>query len=111
MTQPHLPFGLTIAERFEAFHRDNPQVYGVLVRLAREWIQQTGRRHLGIGALTERARWDIAIATRTPDYKINNNFRAFYARLIELQEPDLRGVFKFRPSEADEWIDSYAAAS
>lgn len=110
MTQPHLPFGVSIADRFDQFHEQNPEVYRVLVRLAREWIRRTGRRHLGIGALTERARWDIAIATNDPDYKINNNFRAFYARLIELQEPDLRGLFKFRPSEADAWIDERKAS-
>lgn len=102
--QPRLPFGITIAERFEQFHADNPEVYRVLVRLAREWINRTGRRHLGIGALTERTRWEIAIATNDPDYKINNNYRAYYARLMMLQERDLRDIFDLRESEADEWI-------
>jgi hypothetical protein len=104
MTQPHLPFGLTLADRFDQFHEDNPDVYRVLVRLAREWISRTGRRHLGIKALCERARWEIAIATNDPDYKINNNYTAFYARLIMLQEKDLRDIFHLRESEADEWI-------
>jgi hypothetical protein len=111
MTQPHLPLGVTIADRFEQFHEANPDVYRVLVRLAREWIDRTGRRNIGIGALAERARWEIAIETKTPDFKINNTYRAFYARLIELQEKDLRGVFHFRESEADEWILTLQAAS
>lgn len=109
MTQPHLPFGLTIADRFEQFHEANPDVYRVLVRLAREWIQRTGRRHIGIGALYERMRWEIAITTSDPDFKANNDFRAFYARLIEAQERDLRGLFRFRASAADSWLDQYRA--
>jgi hypothetical protein len=102
--QQCLPFGLTIAERFEQFHEDNPDVYRVLVRLAREWIARHGTRHLGIGQITEVARWEISMATSDPDFKLNNNYRAFYARLIMVENPDLAGVFDLRFSEADEWI-------
>lgn len=105
-----LVFDGTIAERFEQFHRDNPHVYRTLVRLAREWVNTTGRRKLGIGALYERARWDLAIATGDPDYRLNNNFRAFYSRLIAAQEPDLADLFELRSSQADAWVDHYLAA-
>lgn len=89
---------------FEQFHRDNPQVYAILVRLAREWVRATGRDKLGIKALYERARWEIAIQTQDADYKLNNNFTAFYARLIMAQEPDLSELFHMRGSAADQWI-------
>ena len=46
--------------------------------------------------------------TTDPEYKINNNFTAFYARLIMAQEPDLAGIFDLRTSEADEWIATIA---
>lgn len=103
-------FDATMSERFETFHAENPRVYRVLVSLARQWIEATGRNKLGIKTLYERARWEIAIATNDPDYKLNNNFTAFYARLIMLQEPDLRGLFDLRRSEADEWLDSRLAS-
>lgn len=93
----------TPAEKFEQFHHDNPAVYQALCDLARQWINSTGRRKIGIGALVERVRWDIAIATSDPDFKINNNHRPFYARLIMAQEPDLADVFDLRTSIADEW--------
>lgn len=109
--QQRLPFGLTIAEQFEKFHEDNPEVYATLVRLAREWIRKTGRRHLGIGQLTERARWEIAMATSDPDYKINNNYRAYYARLMMAENRDLDGIFNLRVSEADEWMRERQVAS
>lgn len=93
---------------FDRFHADNPRVYEVLVRLAREWVARTGRHKLGIATLYERTRWEIALATSDPDFKLNNNFRAYYARLIMLREPDLAGLFDLRASEADEWIAGVA---
>lgn len=106
-TQLLLVFDATMADKFVRFHEDNPHVYMTLRRLAREWVSRTGRRKLGIGALFERARWDIAIATNDPEFRLNNNFRAFYARLLMRQEPDLDGLFELRPSLADQWVDEY----
>lgn len=94
---------LTRTERFEKFHAENPRVYEVLVALAREWVTRTGRDRLGIATLYERARWDIAVATNDPEFKLNNNWKTYYARLIMLQEPDLAGLFARRSSEADVW--------
>lgn len=81
---------------FWSFHHDNPHVYDLLVRLAREW-QMTRGGGLGMKMLYERARWEVAVTTTTSDdYTLNNNFTAFYARLIMECEPDLAGVFKLR---------------
>lgn len=98
----------TAAERFELFHQQNPKVYRTLVGLAREWIARTGRHRIGIGALFERARWELAIATNDAEYRANNSYRAYYARLIMRQEPDLDGVFELRKSTADEWFGGAA---
>jgi hypothetical protein len=93
---------------FDRFHADNPKVYETLVRLAREWVGRTGRHKLGIATLFERARWEIALATTDADFKLNNSYRAYYARLIMLREPDLAGLFDLRASEADQWIAGVA---
>lgn len=100
---------MTLAERFEEFHRENPHVYRVLVKLAREWVQQTGTRKLAIKTLYERARWEIAMNTSDAEFKLNNSYTAFFARLIMDQEPDLRRIFDLRSSEADEWMAAKAA--
>jgi len=99
----------SMTARFEQFHAENPHVYETLTRLAREWITKTGHRKLGIATLFERARWEIALATNDPDFRLNNNWRAFYARLIMRQEPDLAGLFHLRISEADGWIEARTA--
>lgn len=108
-TQLALVFDAGTAQRFEEFHEANPHVYTTLTRLAREWVAATGRHHLGISVLFERARWDLAIATNSADFKLNNNYRAFYARLIMWRETDLAALFDLRVSAADEWIARYAS--
>jgi hypothetical protein len=77
---------------FWKFHMANPHVYALLVRLAREWKNQTGRK-LGIKALFERARWEYSVRTTKTAPALNNNHTAFYARLIMEQERDLNGIF------------------
>jgi len=92
------------AEKFEKFHQDNPNVYEALVSLARRRVNRTGRRRMAIASLFEVARWEISLSTTDPDYKIANDHKPFYARLIMAQEPDLDGAFELRSSEADMWL-------
>lgn len=96
-----LLFDGTTAQRFEIFHRENPHVYRTLVRLAREWIERTGQRRVGIKSLYEVARWQIQMETSDAAFKLDNTFTAYFARLIDEQEPDLSGLFEFRRSQAD----------
>ena len=93
---------------FDRFHSDNPRVYQVLVRLAREWVARFGGHKLGIATLYETARWQITLATNDAEFRLNNNWRSYYARLIMAQEPDLAGLFDLRASKADEWIAGVA---
>lgn len=88
---------------FEQFHRQNPHVYKCLVSLARQWVTVTGRDKLGIGALYERARWEFAMTTTDTDYKLNNDYRAYYSRLI-MRNEGLHGLFNLRSSKADGWM-------
>jgi hypothetical protein len=94
----------TVAERFVDFHTKSPDVYHALVTLARQWVARTGRRKLGIKTLFERARWELALTTSDPDFKLNNNYAPYYARVIMRQESDLDGMFDLRTSEADDWL-------
>lgn len=94
----------TIAERFEAFIEENPRVPAEMIRIADEWIARTGSRKLGVNALVEQVRWHVAISTSDPDFKINNVFAPFLARLIAATRPDLADCFEYRKSIADEWI-------
>lgn len=92
----------TALERsFWAFHAANPQVYARLRALALE-ARAAGVLTIGIAALFERLRWASQVETAGDPYKLNNNYRAFYARLLMAQEPTLRGLFRCRPSVGDD---------
>lgn len=93
---------------FLAYHRANPRVYTELRRIAREYIAATGADKVGAQQLIEAFRWRTHMETRSADFKINNNFAAFYARALDWFEADLRGKFQMRRSdEADAWIRGY----
>jgi len=86
-----------IQRPFARFHRENPQVYEKLVYLAHK-VKATGRKRYGIGSLFERLRWHYHIEMNRPDseFKLNNNYRSRYARLIMQTEPDLGDFFDLR---------------
>lgn len=87
---------MTAADRrFIAYHMVNPHVYTALVRLARGLVAN-GRRRFGIGMLFEVLRWETAMSTTGDDFKLNNNYRSRYARLIMATCPDLTDVFDTR---------------
>jgi hypothetical protein len=91
-----------IQREFEKYHDENPHVYKFLVHFARAAIQAMRDRgqdnpQYSIAAVVERARWHINFEVRGyQDFKINNDFRARYSRLIMRNETDLRGVFNLR---------------
>lgn len=88
--------------QFREFHHAHPAVYKALVERAREWKYQ-GHRKCGIGMLFELFRWDSGITFGPNDgFKLNNNYRSRYARLIMANEPDLDGFFETRQLDANE---------
>ena len=94
--EPTVPAGSTLLERFSAFHNSNPRVYEELRRLALV-LRARGHNRVGIAMLFEQMRWQWY--ERTVDvtgFKLNNDYRAYYARLLMDQEPELSGFFTTR---------------
>jgi len=82
------------AERAAAFHQENPHIYRMLVRYA---LQVPKGKRIGIELLWNRMRWDFAVSTdHGGDFKLNQNYKAWYARHIMAREPELAGVFETR---------------
>lgn len=96
------PREATIEAAFNAYHAAHPNVCDELIRMSRE-AKAAGRRRIGIGMLFEVLRWNAIIAG-LPDpheaYKLNNNYRSRYVRLIEERAPDLIGFFEKRALKA-----------
>lgn len=82
--------------KFRDFHKTNPHVYQILVRLARE-AKQAGKTKISVVLLVQVARWEIMFQTDSDDgFKINNSFTSRYARMIMDNEKDLDGFFELR---------------
>lgn len=58
-------------------------------------LQSRGITHHGIGSLWEVLRWNMQIE-RDGDFKLNNNFRSRYARLIIQEHPEFENFFELR---------------
>ena len=80
---------------FERFHQQNHHVLRYVVRIAQE-LKKRGFTRAGMKLIFERLRWLYAWQTRGDDYKLNNNYTAYYARVVMLICPDLDGFFKVR---------------
>lgn len=102
-----------IAVKFAEFHNAHPWVYVRLKELALD-LKQSGVKHYGISGLYETLRYEASLKAQDDEgFKLNNNFRALYARELARDEPGLKDFFKFRmrkprgtqgvAPEVDEW--------
>ena len=83
-------------QAFFAYHHANPQVYRALVKLARQW-KAAGHDRCSVNMLFEVLRYDQGLKTTSMDgLKLNNSYRSRYARVIQANEQDLRGMFETR---------------
>lgn len=92
----------TPREQFESFDQSNPQVYSKIVEIASFMKQNAKKDKYGIGAIWERLRWISDFETDGDQFKLNNNFRAFYARKLMSEHPEFLGFFEIRASIADQ---------
>lgn len=85
-----------IAVKFAEFHMAHPWVYDRLRDLALD-LRQNGVLHYGISGLYETLRYEASLKAKDEEgFKLNNNFRALYARELAQKEPALTEFFKFR---------------
>lgn len=84
-----------LEQRFITFHLANRHVYGALEQLALR-AHKAGVQKLGIGALVETLRYSASLQTAGDAYKVNNNHRSLYARMLIRNHPELRGLIELR---------------
>lgn len=97
MTEEYGP-NSKIYRAFVDYHTANPDVYWTLVRLAREW-KVAGHSKIGMKMLFEVTRWTFGLQPNkdpNEEFVLNNNYTAYYARLIMKHEKDLDGLFEIR---------------
>lgn len=89
----------TISERFQHFHSENPHVLTELVRICRR-VKANGYDRWSIDAAYQVLRYNRMIRTRGDAFKLNDHYRALYARKIMAECPDLAGFFEIRRRKA-----------
>jgi hypothetical protein len=86
------------ADAFIDFHHKNRHILALYVRFARE-LRAVGHERASIALITERIRWEHAVEVHhTDEFKINNNFRAHYARILNGME-EFKGMFATRAAK------------
>lgn len=95
-TEPALAQGDDVLEAAALdFHRRNPHVLREIAKVCLR-IRRAGRAHWSVNAAFEVVRYNAEITTDHRTYRLNNNHRAFYARWLMRDVPELEGFFETR---------------
>ena len=84
-----------IEEKFETYHKDNPHVYDLFVKFAKE-AKGSGMTKFSANGIFERIRWFTNIETTGERFKISNNYRPYYARKMMKEYPEFEGFFSIK---------------
>ena len=66
---------------FIDFHLDNPKVWELYLQFASDMVHH-GHKKLSSEMLINRVRWETMVNTTDKQFKINNNHKPYYARLL-----------------------------
>lgn len=85
-------------DRFMAFHSANPHVLAAIIFAALILKNEHGHARGSVKRIVENLRWSPSFRTAHGDreFKLNNTFAAFYARLAMDTESRLSGFFETR---------------
>ena len=86
------------------WHKENPHVYQMFERFALEAVD-SGKRNFSHWLIMNRMRWETALQTSGDEFKIRNDFIAYYARLFMAYHPEHEGFFRIKRMKEDE--DAY----
>lgn len=86
-----------IFDDFKAYHKANPIVWRLIVQQAFIRIRE-GYKNYGIAKCIEDIRWTFPthLIQKSGGLKIQNNFRAYYARGFHARYPEHAGFFRTR---------------
>lgn len=102
-TKRRIQSARNLCAKFYRYHKRNPQVAEWFLKAAQSLQQEEHRSRYAISAITERIRWDIrAGIIKTEGFRISNDIRACYARLVLMRDPNLCGLFALKHSNADD---------
>lgn len=84
----------TIA-KFINYLEEHPQIWQQFEKFALK-ILASGQTKSSAKLIMERIRWEEEIENKNAEFKISNNFTAYFARCFILKYPEHKGFFEFR---------------
>lgn len=82
----------SLKQRWWSWHKENPHVYELFERFSNEAIGK-GHTRLSAWLIINRIRWETMVETSGDDFKISNDYIAYYARLFMAYNPQHEGFF------------------
>lgn len=92
--------------KFPAYHLQNPHLYDLFKKYTMEAIS-SGRNNFSAEAIINRMRWD-SLVSGNDSFKINNTYKAFYARMFMNEFVQHKGFFRTRKSKFDSVVKKNA---
>jgi hypothetical protein len=86
-----LPFHIRQA-KFDQWHADNPMIWKHFEQFSLQAIAH-GKRRISHWLIINRIRWEIYFETEGGEFKISNDYIAFYARLWKAKHPQHKDLF------------------
>lgn len=98
-------------EQVKAYHKKHPEVWQLFCDFSFQMIDR-GYKHYSAKAVFERIRWEKdAGGDGVTQFKVGNNYPAFYARAFMKQYPHHDGFFRLREQtshkRAANYLDEY----
>jgi len=87
---------------FWEWHKANPKVWEYFERFSLE-VVRTGRHKVSHWLIINRIRWEVYLETTGEDFKISNDFIAFYARLWRKHYPQYKNLFNIKKMVGEPW--------
>ena len=84
-----------LEDKFKTYDEANPRIYRLFHRFARETLDR-GYKKYSANAIFERIRWYVNIETTGDSFKINNNYRPYYARKLMGDRQEFSSFFRVR---------------
>jgi hypothetical protein len=87
-------------QKFLDFDAENPKIWDMFCLFSQQLIHAGWDRY-SADAILHRVRWETAVRGVNDQFKINNNYSAFYARKFREHYPEYEEFFETRKSKAD----------
>ena len=93
--------GISIRDGLNQFHKENPHIYTAFEEQALKAIRK-GRDKISAKLIINWIRWHQYLESNDKDFKINDAYQSYYARLFVEKHPEYKNVFEFRKLRNEE---------